>query len=310
MANKLNMKKRIAVACTVGLLSLGMTSCSELMDNNDSAPVNTVQEQLQPRLSYGIYDILQKYETLDKETYKMVIGDGKIESKENLQNLKTGRILDSKSRAVAATPERIAVAEDLIKFESQLEQHLKSFITSSSFKRNDIIISMEYQLVSDDGLLSFVNYRGETKTFLIPPTQEKMGSNLIGEAEIYDSIVSPIENYFAINPELLRENFDIIVGDGEKSDYTPPTDLKNQFKEFEKMLEDNLATFLKRSGGRAILPNDVLIHKQYQFYLEDGEWEIVNYEGKSIKPHTVYKNHKAIESDFTREDYIKYNNFL
>lgn len=310
MANKFNMKNRLTVALTVGILGFTLTSCSEITTDSDSNTINTAKEQIQPRLSYDIHDILQKYKTLNKETYKMVIGDGKIESKENLQNLKDGRILDSKSKTVDPTPKRISVAEDLVKFESELEQHLKSFSTSKTFKRNDIIINGEYQLISENGLLFLVNYRGETKSFFIPPTQEKMDSNLVGNSEIYDSIVNPIEGYFTINPELLRENFSIIVGDGKKSDFTPPVDLKNEFKSFEEMLEDNLANFLRKSGSKAIIDNDVLIQEQYQFYLEDGEWEIVNYNGESIKPHALYEDYKAIDSGFTREDYLKYNNFL
>lgn len=300
----------VTVAFAVAMLTLGVTSCSEISANSHSTTINSAKKQIQPRLSYDIHDILQSYKTLDKETYKMVIGDGKIESKDKLYDLKNGKVLDNKSRAVAPTPEKISVAEDLIKLESKLEQHLKSFITSKNFTYNDTIINGEYQLISEDGILSLVNYKGKTKSFFIPPTQEKISSNLVGSSEIYDSIVNPIESYFAINPELLTENFNIVVGDGKKSDFNPPAELKNEFKTFENMLEDNLATFLRRSGDKAFLDNDVLIQKQYQFYLEDGEWEIVNYDGKSINPHTLYEDHKAIGSGFTREDYLKYNNFL
>lgn len=260
---------------------------------------------IEERMGLKIHEEVAKHKILKGKSFTMVIGDNENQSLDSLKKLRTAESSD-KSTKEKPTPQEIEVAESLVDLESELNKDLRDFVSNQYIKSNDILMKDQYQLISSNGNLSFVNYDGWMVEAIAPPTQEEMSEALVKPSKVYESIVSPIETYLATNPDLLTVNSSIVVGDKDGTDFTQYKNLAKKYSQFEKMLEDNLSKFLSESGDKKILDNELLIQRQYQFYLEDGKWELVNYNGETVNLDELYKDNIVIDEPLTVEDYEKY----
>lgn len=260
---------------------------------------------IEERMGLKVHEEVAKHKILKDQSFKMVIGDDENQSLDSLKKL---RNTDSTDKPVKEkpTPQEIEIAEVLVDLESELGKDLEDFLSGQYIRSNEIIMNDQYQLISANGNLSFVNYNGWMVEAIAPPTQEEMSEVLVKPSAVYESIVSPIETYLATNPDMLTVDTSIIVGDKDGTVFTPPAHLAKKYSQFENMLENNLSQFLSDSGEKKILDNDLLIQRQYQFYLEDGKWELVNYDGETINLDKLYKDNLVIDEPLTVEDYEKY----
>lgn len=248
------------------------------------------ESEIEERMGFTVHEELAKHPSLAKKSFKMVIGDETIES---VQLYKKNDV-------------DVKEVDELVELESSLEKDLEEFTSQKYIRMNNVIINGQYQLISNSGVLSFANLNGYVYAAVKPPTQEDMAKVLVKPSEVYQEIVNPIEGYLVINPSLLSIDFDIIVGDSNKSSFTPPAHLKKTYDDFEKMLETNLEKFLEDNKNKTILDNDLLINNQYHFYLAEGKWELVNYNGETVDLSKLYKDGEVIDTPLKKEDYFKY----
>ena len=260
---------------------------------------------IEERMGLKVHEEVAKHEILQDQSFKMVIGDNENQSLVSLKKLQNSAT-SGESDKEKPTPKEIKVAETLIDLESELDKDLESFVSDQYIQSNEVVMSDQYQLISSNGKLSFINYEGWIVEAIAPPTQKEMGEVLVSPSEVYESIVPSIETYLTTNPDMLTVDSSIIVGDEDGPVFTPPAHLAKKYSQFESMLESNLSKFLSDSNGKTILDNDLLIQRQYQFYLKDGKWELVNYEGETVNLDNLYKDNLVIDMPLTVEDYNKY----
>lgn len=256
--------------------------------------------EIEERMGLVVHEEVAKYKVLQGKSFKMVIGDDTNQSLNALKKLRKDNSPDEPA------PQELEVAEALVDLESALNKDLTSFVANQYIRSNDVVMRDQYQLLSSNGVLSFVNYQGWSIQATPPPTQKEMSQVLVKPSEVYESIVVPIETYLATNPDLLTVNASIIIGDEDGTEFVPPAHLAKKYSQFEQMLEANLSKFLSEVGDRKILDNNLLIERQYQFYLEDGKWELVNYDGDTVNLEELYKDNLVIDKPLTFKDYNKY----
>lgn len=241
------------LAMSIFAISIVLPSALELTSSGDGEYAY---------LSYNVKEEVQKFPALSGGDYKMVI-DGEANAKADLDE-----------NGLEAKEDRDEFTRQLNQLESNLESQMKRNEGNIQNAR-PVVQHDQYQLISDNGLLKFVNYDGGEFEVLSP---QDARDGLVSQKEIYDRTVTPIEKYLILHPNVLSEDIDIIVGNGER-DMEVPASIKNEYEKFEEMLEGNLSRLI--ADGH-LVDNPLINNDQYQFYSKDGEWELVNYDGEEV----------------------------